>query len=65
MPTTNYTTRARFSAACGADLPRGIRKQREAYGDDSRSIQALGVLVFSDMCERLLEGGAPGLHFYT
>lgn len=65
MPITNYSKLARFSDACGAELPRWIRKQLEAYGDDSRSIQAFGEQVISEMCERLLEGGAPGLHFYT
>lgn len=65
MPITNYTNLARFSDACGAELPRWIRKQLEAYGDDSRSIQQFGEQVITDMCERLLQGGAPGLHFYT
>lgn len=65
MPITNYSKLARFSDACGAELPRWIRKQLEAYGDDSRSIQAFGEQVISEMCERLLEGGAPGLHFNT
>ncbi len=65
MPITNYSKLARFSDACGAELPRWIRKQLEAYGDDSLSIQAFGTQVITQMCERLLEGGAPGLHFYT
>lgn len=65
MPITNYTKLARFSDACGAELPRWIRKQLEAYGDDIASIQAFGTEVISRMCEQLLEGGAPGLHFYT
>ncbi|MBG6291390.1 MULTISPECIES: methylenetetrahydrofolate reductase [NAD(P)H] [Pseudomonas] len=65
MPITNYTKLARFSDACGAEIPRWIRKQLEAYGDDIASIQAFGEQVITDMCERLLEGGAPGLHFYT
>lgn len=65
MPITNYTKLARFSDACGADIPRWIRKQLEAYGDDSESIQAFGEEVVSNLCQRLLEGGAPGLHFYT
>ena len=56
---------ARFSDACGAEIPRWIRKQLEAYGDDLESIQAFGEQVVSEMCERLLQGGAPGLHFYT
>lgn len=65
MPITNYSKLARFSDACGAEIPRWIRKQLEAYGDDLQSIQAFGEQVISEMCERLLHGGAPGLHFYT
>ncbi len=65
MPITNYSKLARFSDACGAEIPRWIRKQLEAYGDDLDSIQAFGEQVVTEMCERLLEGGAPGLHFYT
>ncbi|WP_136255636.1 methylenetetrahydrofolate reductase [NAD(P)H] [Onishia niordana] len=65
MPITNYTKLARFSDACGADIPRWVRKQLEAYGDDSESIQAFGEEVITRLCERLLDGGAPGLHFYT
>ena len=65
MPITNYSKLARFSDSCGAELPRWIRKQLEAYGDDTASIQAFGAEVITNMCERLLEGGAPGLHFYT
>lgn len=65
MPITNYSKLARFSDACGAEIPRWIRKQLEAYGDDIGSIQAFGEQVISDMCEQLLQGGAPGLHFYT
>ncbi|WP_369856548.1 methylenetetrahydrofolate reductase [NAD(P)H] [Candidatus Thalassolituus haligoni] len=65
MPITNYTKLARFSDSCGAELPRWIRKQLEAYGDDTDSIQQFGTEVVTTMCERLLAGGAPGLHFYT
>ncbi|SDT87658.1 methylenetetrahydrofolate reductase [NAD(P)H] [Halopseudomonas salegens] len=65
MPITNYSKLARFSDACGAEIPRWIRKQLEAYGDDSDSIAAFGTDVITDMCQRLLDGGAPGLHFYT
>ncbi len=65
MPITNYSKLARFSDACGAEIPRWIRKQLEAYGDDLESIRAFGEDVVSRMCERLLDGGAPGLHFYT
>ncbi len=65
MPITNYSKLARFSDACGAEIPRWVRKQLEAYGDDVQSIQAFGEQVITQMCERLLHGGAPGLHFYT
>ena len=65
MPITNYSKLARFSDACGAEIPRWVRKQLEAYGDDIGSIQAFGEQVITTMCEQLLAGGAPGLHFYT
>ena len=65
MPITNYSKLARFSDACGAEIPRWVRKQLESYGDDMDSIQAFGEQVISEMCEKLLAGGAPGLHFYT
>ncbi|WP_353981128.1 methylenetetrahydrofolate reductase [NAD(P)H] [Salinicola endophyticus] len=65
MPITNYSKLARFSEACGADIPRWVRKQLEAYGDDQQSIQAFGTDMVSRLCQRLLDGGAPGLHFYT
>ncbi|MFB4392453.1 MULTISPECIES: methylenetetrahydrofolate reductase [NAD(P)H] [unclassified Pseudomonas] len=65
MPITNYSKLARFSDACGAEIPRWIRKQLEAYADDTASIQAFGEEVISRMCDDLLQGGAPGLHFYT
>ena len=65
MPITNYSKLARFSDACGAELPRWVRKQLEAYGDDTQSIQRFGEEMITDMCRRLLDGGAPSLHFYT
>jgi methylenetetrahydrofolate reductase (NADPH) len=65
MPITNFTQLARFSDACGAEIPRYIRKRLEAYGDDKQSIRAFGHEVVLDLCHRLLEGGAPGIHFYT
>ncbi|WP_447527315.1 methylenetetrahydrofolate reductase [NAD(P)H] [Vreelandella sp. TE19] len=65
MPITNYTKLARFSDACGAEIPRWMRKQLESYGDDSDAIGEFGTEVISRLCQRLLEGGAPGLHFYT
>ena len=65
MPITNYHSLARFSDACGAEIPRWLRKRLEAYGDDLDSIQAFGIEVVSELCRQLLEGDAPGLHFYT
>jgi methylenetetrahydrofolate reductase (NADPH) len=65
MPIGNFSQLARFSDACGADIPRWIRKRMEGYGDDADSIRAFGLDVVTGMCERLLAGGAPGLHFYT
>jgi methylenetetrahydrofolate reductase (NADPH) len=65
MPITNFTQLARFSDACGAEIPRWIRKRLEAYGEDIESIRAFGHEVVTEMCRKLLEAGAPGLHFYT
>jgi len=65
MPINNYAQLARFSDACGADIPRWLRKRLEDYGDDLESIRAFGLEVVTEMCQRLLDQGAPGLHFYT
>jgi methylenetetrahydrofolate reductase (NADPH) len=65
MPITNYTQLMRFSDMCGAEIPRWIRLKLASFGDDSQSIRAFGLDVVTAMCERLLEGGAPGLHFYS
>ena len=65
MPIGNYVQLARFSDACGAEIPRWLRKKLETYGDDLTSIRAFGLDVITDLCDRLLAGGAPGLHFYT
>ncbi|MBN8759008.1 MAG: methylenetetrahydrofolate reductase [NAD(P)H] [Thiobacillus sp. SCN 64-35] len=65
MPINNYLQLARFSDACGAEIPRWLRKKLESYGDDLVSIRAFGLDVVTDLCDRLLAGGAPGLHFYT
>ena len=65
MPMTNYTQLARFSDGCGAEIPRWIRKRLEAYGDDLESLRAFGEDVVTSMCQRLLDEGAPGLHFYS
>ncbi|MGD9942235.1 MAG: methylenetetrahydrofolate reductase [NAD(P)H] [Burkholderiaceae bacterium] len=65
MPIGNYTQLARFSDACGAEIPRWIRQRLAAFGDDLDSIRAFGIDVVSELCRRLLEQDAPGLHFYT
>ena len=65
MPITNYTQLSRFSELCGADIPRWMRKRLESFGDDRKAIRAFGIEVVTDLCRRLLEEGAPGLHFYT
>jgi len=65
MPITNYTQLARFSDMCGAEIPRWMRKRLESFGDDRASIRAFGEDVISDLCQTLLDAGAPGLHFYT
>ncbi|MBK7658275.1 MAG: methylenetetrahydrofolate reductase [NAD(P)H] [Betaproteobacteria bacterium] len=65
MPITNSTQLGRFSDACGAEIPRWIRLRLENFGDDSASIKAFGLDVVTELCERLLALGAPGLHFYT
>jgi methylenetetrahydrofolate reductase (NADPH) len=65
MPITNYASLVRFSDICGAEIPRWIRKQLEAYADDKDSLQAFGLDVVTNLCNQLLEQGAPGLHFYT
>ena len=65
MPITNFTNLARFSDACGAEIPMWLRKRLMDFGDDTDSIKAYGIDVVSDLSDRLLAAGAPGLHFYT
>ena len=65
MPITNYSQLVRFSDMCGAEIPRWIRLKLASFGDDADSIRAFGLDVVTALCERLLDGGAPGLHFYT
>ncbi len=65
MPIMKFSQLARFSDACGAEIPRWMRKTLESYGDDNASVQAFGLDVVTQLCEQLLAGGAPGLHFYT
>lgn len=65
MPITNYRQLSRFSEMCGAEIPRWLRGRLEAWGDDGASIRAFGLDFVTELCERLLAGGAPGLHIYT
>ncbi|RDH82913.1 MAG: methylenetetrahydrofolate reductase [NAD(P)H] [endosymbiont of Galathealinum brachiosum] len=65
MPITNYSNLARFSDMCGAEIPRWLRRKLESYADDTDSIKEFGADFVSSMCQKLLEMGAPGLHFYS
>lgn len=65
MPIARFSQLARFSDACGAEIPRWMRRKLEGYGDDTESIRAFGLDVVTALCEDLLKNGAPGLHFYT
>ena len=65
MPIANFSQLARFSDACGAEIPRWMRLKFEGYHDDGASIRAFGLDVVSELCQRVLAAGAPGLHFYT
>ena len=65
MPITNHLQLVRFSTMCGAEVPRWIRLRLAEFGDDRASIKAFGVDVVTSLCQRLLDQGAPGLHFYT
>jgi methylenetetrahydrofolate reductase (NADPH) len=65
MPIGSFSKLARFSDSCGAEIPRWMRKKFEGFGDDADSIRAFGLDVVTDLCRKLLERGAPGLHFYT
>ncbi len=65
MPITNYKQLARFSDACGAEIPRWIRKRLEDLQDDLPALREFGLDVVTGLCQKLLDGGAPGLHFYT
>ncbi|MBE7424113.1 MAG: methylenetetrahydrofolate reductase [NAD(P)H] [Zoogloeaceae bacterium] len=65
MPIANFSKIARFSDACGAEIPRWMRRKFESFGDDSAAVRAFGLDVVTELCARLLAQGAPGLHFYT
>ena len=65
MPITNYSRLARFSETCGAEIPRWVLLKLASFGDDTASIKAFGEDVVAQLCERLIELGAPSMHFYT
>ena len=65
MPIAGFSKLARFSDACGAEIPRWMRRKFESYGDDAESCRAFGLDVVSELCRQLIELGAPGLHFYS
>ncbi len=65
MPISSSTQLMRFSDACGAEIPRWIRLRLQSFGDDTASIKAFGLDVVTDLCEQLVAGGAPSIHFYT
>lgn len=65
MPISNYSQIRRFSELCGAEIPRWVAQRMQAYADDVESVREFGADVVAQLCERLVEGGAPGLHFYT
>lgn len=65
MPIASFSKLARFSETCGAEIPRWLRLKLQSYADDTASIKALGLDVVTEMCDHLLQQGAPSLHFYT
>ena len=65
MPISNFSQLKRFSDACGAEIPRWVSKRMHAFGDDSEAIRAFAAELVAGMCRRLIDGGAPALHFYT
>ena len=65
MPIINFANLARFSRNCGAEIPRWICQRVEGYGDDEESIRKFGIEIVTQLCQTLLDSGAPGIHFYT
>lgn len=65
MPLTNIRQIGRFSDMCGAEIPRWLRLRLEGLGDDTAAVRAYGLDYTEQLASRLLEAGAPGLHFYT
>ncbi len=65
MPITNFDNLARFSAKCGTEIPLWLRQRLKGFGDDTPGLREFGLDVVTELCETLLAGGAPGLHFYS
>ncbi len=65
MPISNFAQLRRFSASCGAEIPRWIVQRMQSYGDDAVAVREFAADLVARMCERLIQGGAPALHFYT
>jgi methylenetetrahydrofolate reductase (NADPH) len=65
MPISNFAQLRRFSEQCGAEIPRWITKKMQAMGDDAGAIREFGADIVARLCRRLVDGGAPALHFYT
>lgn len=65
MPITQYEQLSRFSATCGAEIPRWLRKQLEAISSDKSAVEEFGTEILAQLCQGLKNNGAPGLHFYT
>ncbi len=65
MPISNFSQLRRFSESCGAEIPRWVEQRMRAHGDDAGAIREFATDLVASMCRRLLDGGAPGLHFYT
>ncbi len=65
MPFHNYAKVAQFAARDGIDIPRWVALKMEGYMDDAASIRAFGIEVITRLCERLIQGGVPGIHFYA
>jgi methylenetetrahydrofolate reductase (NADPH) len=65
MPITNFSQLMRFSDMCGAEVPKWVARRLESFGDDRDSIREFGLDVVTGLCRRLIDGGAPGVHFYT
>jgi 5,10-methylenetetrahydrofolate reductase len=65
MPIGSFSKVARFAESCGAEIPRWLQRRMADFGDDQEAVRAFGLDVVTSLCERLLAGGAPALHFYT